>query len=128
MKEKELKEKVKTILTEGDEVFLSKSEKEVYKTGQTIAPSENLKLIASGFICTVAIIIAVVWGISLNNSTTPAGPWGELASPHAGETTGTEVSVIGETRNIEPGQHIWLAVDKPQKGLCWPKIRTEANT
>ena len=46
-----------------------------------------------------------------------------------GTITGNEVSVIIETKNLEPGTCVWLAVDKPELGLCWPKAhRIEPNT
>jgi len=49
------------------------------------------------------------------------GPYGKIISPVSGTITNTEVSVTAETANIDPGQYIWLAVDKPDIGLCWPK-------
>ena len=48
-------------------------------------------------------------------------PQGKIISPVEGTVTGNEISVICETKNIEPGSYIWLAVDKPELGLCWAK-------
>ena len=48
-------------------------------------------------------------------------PQGKIISPLEGTVTGNEISVICETENIEPGSYIWLAVDKPELGLCWAK-------
>ncbi len=55
-------------------------------------------------------------------------PYGKIISPIAETTTSTTVSVTVETRNIEPGQYIWLVVDKPGINLCWPKIQIEPGT
>ena len=35
---------------------------------------------------------------------------------------GHEVKITTETRNLEHGQYVWLTVDKPDIGLCQPKI------
>ncbi|MCK5100754.1 MAG: hypothetical protein KAR45_21765 [Desulfobacteraceae bacterium] len=48
-------------------------------------------------------------------------PQGKILLPAAGTITGHEVSVICETKNLEPGTCVWLAVDKPDIGLCRPK-------
>ena len=57
-------------------------------------------------------------------------PQGKIISPVEGTVTGNEVSVICETKNIAPGTYLWLAVDKPEIGLCWPKgfSNIEPNT
>lgn len=48
-------------------------------------------------------------------------PRGKIIFPAAGTITGHDVTVICETINLEPGTCVWLAVDKPDIGLCWPK-------
>lgn len=55
---------------------------------------------------------------------------GRIISPADGTITGNEVSIVCETKNIPPGTYIWLAVDKPEIGLCWPKgfSKIEPNT
>ncbi len=52
---------------------------------------------------------------------------GEIILPVEGTITGHDVSVIIETKNLEPGTCVWLAVDKPDIGLCWPKTSLQAN-
>lgn len=73
----------------------------------------------------VIIICIVIFGVQYSNtifsSDSVTGPYGKIISPSAGSATGKDVGVMGETRNLEPGQHVWLAVDKPDLGLCWPK-------
>lgn len=56
------------------------------------------------------------------------GAWGKIISPIAGTTTGTQVSVTVETKNLEPGQYVWLVVDKPGIGLSWSKVQVKSNT
>ncbi|GEM_PF-3536776 len=64
--------------------------------------------------------------ISADSSTKP---YGKLFSPTTGSRTGRKVNVSGETRNLDVGQYVWLAVDKPDIGLCWPKAgRIKLNT
>lgn len=46
---------------------------------------------------------------------------GKIFSPAPGSLTGNQVKVTGQTTNLEPGQYVWLAVDKPNLGICWPK-------
>lgn len=67
------------------------------------------------------IIISVTSYFMFSTHQPPAGPQGRILSPTPGSITNYEVSVTGETFNIENGQFIWLAVDKPDLGLCWPK-------
>ncbi len=56
-------------------------------------------------------------------------PTGNIIAPVTGTTTGNNVTVIIETKNLELGTCVWLAVDKPDLGLCWPKAhRIEPNT
>jgi hypothetical protein len=74
------------------------------------------------------VLVAVQYGVSLKSSEPITGSWGKIISPIAGTTTGTEISVTAETKNLEPGQYVWLVVDKPGIGICWPKIQVKANT
>ncbi len=56
-------------------------------------------------------------------------PTGKIIAPIPGTITGNKVTVILETKNLELGTCVWLAVDKPELGLCWPKAhRIEPNT
>jgi len=84
------------------------------------------------FIFIVGVLLVSIFtffGSTLFSSNTPLGPWGQIKKPNPGMTTGQKVKVTGETKNIEPGQYIWLAVDKPDRGLCWPKMHiTTPNT
>ncbi len=56
--------------------------------------------------------------ITVEQTTSPRG---KIISPVEGTVTGNEINVVCETKNIEPGSYIWLAVDKPKLGLCWAK-------
>ncbi|SDU66037.1 hypothetical protein [Desulfobacula phenolica] len=81
----------------------------------------------------VIIICLVVFGVqystTLFSSDSATGPYGKIILPSTGSVTGKDVNVTGETKNLESGQYIWLAVDKPDLGLCWPKAtRIKANT
>lgn len=71
------------------------------------------------------ILILVMLGSPLvttpHSETVIQNPTGKISSPATGLTTSNQVPVTGKTENIEPGQHVWLAVDKPDLGLCWPK-------
>lgn len=77
----------------------------------------------------IAVIITTAILFSTVESDQPSGPYGKIISPSAGSQTGSSVYVTAETRNLPPGQHVWLAVDKPDLGLCWPKkLRIRPNT
>ncbi len=80
--------------------------------------------------CITFLGAVMLFGYVLLFSNTPTrGPWGQIKKPAHGKTTGQKVRVTGETKNIESGQYIWLAVDKSDIGLCWPKMHiTESNT
>lgn len=80
------------------------------------------KIIAITSITTLAAVLFFYSAGSLFSSPEHTGPWGEISSPTAGTITGAAVKVVGATKNIEPGQYVWLAVDKPDLGLCWPKV------
>ncbi len=56
------------------------------------------------------------------------GPTGKIHSPIPGSSTGSEVRIVGQTKNITTGQHVWIALDKPRTGLCWPKTDIYGNT
>ncbi len=54
---------------------------------------------------------------------------GKIISPQKNSITDTIVHVVGETENITEDQYIWLVVEKPKRGLCWPKSpRIKPNT
>jgi hypothetical protein len=82
----------------------------------------HIPLIGTLLVC---LLIAVLTLFSSDSD--PNQPYGKITSPIAGTTTSTTVSVTAETRNIEPGQYIWLVVDKPGINLCWPKIQVEPD-
>ncbi|EMS79171.1 hypothetical protein [Desulfotignum phosphitoxidans] len=70
---------------------------------------------------TLCLVLSILFINNLFSKAPPPGPWARITFPLPGTTTGTKVKITAETRNIEPGQHIWLAVDKPDLELCWPK-------
>ncbi len=128
MKEQELKEKLTTVLLEYEqgskEVFLDDAEREVHKSTTEIMGSDyiNFKGVASLAGCMVLVIIAVIWGLYLFFSTLPANPWGKITSLSSKNNPEINVKVIGETKNIESGQYLWLTIDNPDSDLCWPKV------
>jgi hypothetical protein len=69
----------------------------------------------------LCLVLFILFINNLFSKTPPPGPWARITFPLPGTTTGTNVKITAETRNIEPGRHIWLAVDKPNLELCWPK-------
>lgn len=79
-------------------------------------------------VTTLCAVIFIQLGSALFAPVPPTGPWGKISSPSPGSVTGHDVRVTAETGNMEPGQYVWLAVDKPKLGLCWPKIQVEGNT
>ena len=109
-----LKEKLKSALRENAD-----SQTAEIKT-QTLAKSV--------FIILCIVFFVILTGTYFLNPYSELGPQGKIKSPPAGSETGKEVRVIGETKNIEPGQYIWLVVDKPEIGLCWPKMSVKPNT
>lgn len=57
-----------------------------------------------------------------------AGDRGKIIQPAAGSETGSRVKVTARTWDIEPGEYVWLVVDKPEMGVCWPKFHvSEVN-
>ena len=81
----------------------------------------------------IMIIVALII-IGLQYSTSVFSPdpeedsWGKIIMPRAGSTTGKTIKIIGETQDIRTGLYIWLAVEKPDIGLCRPKKRVLRNT
>ena len=72
--------------------------------------------------CLIALLFLLfTLKIPLFNEVDQTGPIGAILSPAHGSTTGNKVRVQGKTENIEPGQYVWLVVDKPALELCWPK-------
>lgn len=74
------------------------------------------------------IIIGLQYSTSIFSTGSSTDPQGKITTPADGSSTGKEVRVVGETKNINAGQYIWLAIDKPDLGLCWPKKRILRNT
>lgn len=101
-------------------------------TKGTIIEPEVKKSISLKLIIAIAMIITI--GVYLVTSSKQSGgktapePFGKIHSPGPGAITGKEVTVIAETKNLEPGQYIWLAVDKPGISLCWPKKQLHGNS
>ncbi len=83
------------------------------------------KIIAATSFITLCIISFLYISTSLFSSQdteiSETAPWGKIISPAAGTTTGEQIIITGETKNLESGHYVWLAVDKPRIGLCWPK-------
>ena len=79
------------------------------------------KIIALTSFVTVCLGAFLYFSSSLFSIKSSTSPMGKISSPLAGSSTGHEVKITAETRNLEPGQYVWLAVDKPDIGLCWPK-------
>ena len=109
-----LKERIKQALKEGTNSESAEIEKK---------PLPRSIFIIPGFVFAVILI-----GTYLLSSQIKAGPQGKIKSPVVGSETGKVVRVVGETKNIEPGQYVWIVVDKPEIGLCWPKVPIDANT
>ena len=84
-------------------------------------PQTLKQQILNYLISVILIVVFLYFGATLFSSEPQAGPYGVIHSPGPMTKTKTCVKVVGETRNLEPGQYVWLAVDKPQLGLCWPK-------
>ena len=98
-------------------------------SGSNPPPLKRHKVIISTSVTAICIPIFFLSLSVLFSGTKATAPWGAISAPRPGAVTGTDVKVVGETRNIEPGQYIWLAVDKPRLGLCWPKSpRLSPNT
>ncbi len=68
------------------------------------------------------VITGVYFGTNRFSAALPKGPYGKILSTTAVSSDGRNISVIAETKNIQPGQYLWIAVDRPGTGLCWPKI------
>lgn len=67
------------------------------------------------------IVAAIKENSDLLSPSDKDNPYGKIISPLQGSVTDTVVTVDGETKNIAPGQYIWVVVEKPEFGLCWPK-------
>ena len=85
-------------------------------------PNKWFFITTASSICLIALLLLLftlnLYSPAPQNQT---GPAGAILSPTHGSTTGNKVRVQGKTENIEPGQHVWLVVDKPALELCWPK-------
>ena len=97
MSEENIKDKLKQALKENAQ--------------QDIPKKQNRKILI--FITGALLVgIFILFGSSLFSSNTTIGPWGQIKNPAVGKTTGQKVKVYGETKNIQPSQYLWLAVDK----------------
>lgn len=81
----------------------------------------------------ILIIVALIFG-GLHYSTTLFSPdpekdvWGKIITPREGSKTDNQLKVVGETQDIKKGNYIWLALEKPDTGLCLPIKRVLRNT
>ena len=80
------------------------------------------RIIALTSFVTFCLMAFLYFGSSLFSIKPSTGPMGKISSPVAGSSTGHEVKITAETENLEHGQYVWLVVDKPDIGLCWPKV------
>lgn len=80
------------------------------------------KIIALASFVTFCLMAFLYFGSSLFSVKSSTGPMGKISSPVHGSSTGHEVKIIAETQNLENGHYVWLVVDKPDIGLCWPKV------
>lgn len=91
-------------------------------------PRKPLILIL-GLTGTVFLIGTLLFVARFSPPATPTGPWGEILVPTSRSVTGHHVIVSAKIANLELGQYVWLTVDKPDLGLCWPKApKIEPNT
>lgn len=75
-----------------------------------------------GLLIGVTMVIALQGAGSSSQRIKPIPGKGKITSPQEGDTTGRIIEVTGYTKDIPIDyQYIWLVVDKPQIGLCWPK-------
>ena len=74
------------------------------------------------------LILSVTYLLKPYSYSETRRPYGKINSPDKGTKTGGIVNVSGETKNIGVGEYIWIAVDKPGIGLCWPKVCVKGNT
>jgi hypothetical protein len=52
---------------------------------------------------------------------------GKIISPLNRTTIDKEIIVVGETKNVNAGQYIWLAFDNSEFRTCWPRIQVPGN-
>ncbi len=67
------------------------------------------------------------FGIDIFNTEPTLRVTGEIISPLKNAVTGKEIKVVGETKNVNVGQYIWLAIDNLEYGKCWPKTHVPGN-
>ena len=92
---------------------------EIIQKHKKFKPQKTTVLIIA--IASIFAILNLCISMFPSKPSLPSYPCAKITTPSPGSITGTHVKVIGDTRNIESGQYIWLAVDKPHLGLCWPK-------
>ena len=77
------------------------------------------------------VLVGIQYSVTLlfsSDTDVSTAPYGKITSPTPGTKTGTQVSVTAETKNLEHGQYVWIVVDKPGIGMCWPKTQVKPNT
>jgi hypothetical protein len=80
-------------------------------------------------IISILVLIALVF-LSKTNVFSPESSirvTGKIISPLNKSTVDKEILVVGETKNVNAGQYIWLAFDNPKFRTCWPRIQVQGN-
>jgi len=118
------KDQLKEVLNEKKALDTPEPSPKLTKKTKNNPPSkQRITIIGTIIAC---ILIAVASHFSSNID--PDKPYGKITSPAYGTTTGQEVIISAMTRNLQPGQHVWIVVDKPEISLCWPKLQVQSNT
>lgn len=96
-------------------------DKEVFELLDQARPAKqnHRQLMKSTLLVLVALIVI---GLAWKAYTFMVAPRGEITSPPAGFPTDRLVEIKGFTKNIPLNRrYIWVTVDVPKIGLCWPK-------
>ena len=125
-KQKTIK-KIENILDRAKPTAEKNSVQENY-AGETKDQSKNRSTpFLNQFIITTSVLLFMVIGIYFgyrffSEGKADATPTGRITLPLPGSTTDKQVRVSGYTKNLPSGSdYVWLVVDKPGIGLCWPK-------
>ena len=73
------------------------------------------------------VFLALHFGINIFNTKPTLRVTGEIISPLKNDVTGKEIKVVGETKNVNAGQYIWLAFDNLEYSKSWPKTHIPGN-
>lgn len=104
--------------------------KQAFVKNAALPPARTRKNRTPFFILIIVacLIIGLQYSSSIFSPDPETDSWGKIISPAAGSTTGAKVRIVGETQDIGTGQYIWISVDKPDIGHCWPKKQVLRNT